>query len=64
MWGKAMDDASQLILTAQTLILAKQTRAEAAADGNFISEDDAVSQAIQLIQTHRRPITDRFVRYF
>ena len=56
-----MTRAEQLLLTASTLTLAKQIQAEAAAAGNAISQDDAIVQAVQLIQLERVPLTDWFV---
>ena len=56
-----MTRAEQLLLTASTLTLAKQIQVEAAVAGNPISQDDAIVQAVHLIQLERVPLTDWFV---
>jgi hypothetical protein len=60
-----MENADELILTALTLILAKQIQAEALASGREITTSDPVDQATHLIQQQRIPITGRFgLRHF
>jgi hypothetical protein len=59
MLGARMDETNQLLLTALTLILAKQIRAESAAAGVEMTADP-VNEAVQLIQQHRMPATGRF----
>jgi hypothetical protein len=59
-----MEHADELIVTALTLILAKQIQAEALASGREITSDP-VDQATDLIQQQRLPITGRFgLRHF
>jgi hypothetical protein len=59
-----MDEDQQLLLTALTLVLAKQIRAEAAAAGQEMNADP-IDQAVDLIRQQRMPITGRFgVRHF
>lgn len=64
MMGVPKNEDQQLLLTALTLVLAKQLRAEAAAAGNPMTADPIV-EAVTLIQQQRVPITGRFgVRHF
>jgi hypothetical protein len=59
-----MEHADEFILTALTLILARQILAEALASGREITSDP-VDQATHLIQQQRIPITGRFgLRHF
>jgi hypothetical protein len=59
-----MEHADELILTALTLILAKQIQAEALASGRETTFNP-VDQATHLIQQQRIPITGRFgLRHF
>jgi hypothetical protein len=53
-----MED-DQLMLTALTLVLAKQIRAEAAAADHRMTADP-IDQAVDLIKQQRFPITGRF----
>ncbi len=54
-----MEQADELILTALTLILAKQIQAEAFASGKQMTSDP-IDEAAHLIQQQRVPITGRF----
>jgi hypothetical protein len=64
MMGVTMNEDQQLLLTALTLVLAKQLRAEAAAAGQPMTADP-IDEAVTLIQQQRVPITGRFgVRHF
>jgi hypothetical protein len=64
MMGTPMNQDDQLLLTALTLVLAKQIRAEKAAQGHQLT-DDPIDEAVALIQQQRVPITGRFgVRHF
>lgn len=59
-----MDETNQLLLTALTLVLAKQMRAEAAGAGTEMATDP-IAEAVLLIQQQRIPLTARFaVRHF
>jgi hypothetical protein len=63
--GIPMDMKDQLILTAQTLTLAKQLQIEASLAGSPISDTDAITKAIAQIQAQRVAITGQFgVRHF
>ena len=64
MMGTPMTEDDQLLLTALTLVLAKQIRAEKAARGHQLTADP-IEDAVTLIQQQRVPITGRFgVRHF
>jgi hypothetical protein len=64
MMGVPMNEDQQLLLTALTLVLAKQLRAEAAAAGHQMTADP-IDQAVDLIKQQRVQITGRFgVRHF
>ena len=60
MLGQTMPETDQLLLTALTLILAKQMRVEARASGGAEMAADPVDEAIRLIQQQRLPLTARF----
>jgi hypothetical protein len=57
--GVPMNEDHQLLLTALTLVLAKQIRAEAAAADQPMTADP-IEDAVNLIKQHRVPITGRF----
>ena len=59
MMGVPMNEDDQLLLTALTLVLAKQIRAEKLATGHEMTAD-AIDDAVNLIKQHRVPITGRF----
>lgn len=59
MLGVPMDETNQLLLTALTLVLAKQMRTEAAERGQQMTADP-IDAAIRLIQQQRLPLTARF----
>jgi hypothetical protein len=64
MMGVPMNEDDQLLLTALTLVLAKQIRAEKLATGHRMTADP-IDDAVNLIKQQRIPITGRFgVRHF
>jgi hypothetical protein len=64
MMGVPMKEDDQMLLTALTLVLAKQIRAEKLAAGHQMTADP-IDDAVNLIKQERVPITGRFgVRHF
>jgi hypothetical protein len=62
--GVGMNEDDQLLLTALTLVLAKQIRAEKAAAGHQTAADP-IDEAVDLIKQQRVPVTGRFgARHF
>jgi hypothetical protein len=59
MLGIPMDDTNRLLLTALTLVLAKQIRAESAARGTPMTADP-INEAVDLIRQQCPPVTGRF----
>jgi hypothetical protein len=59
MLGTPMDETDQFLLTALTLVLAKQLRVEALARGTQMTADP-IDDAVHLIQQQRLPVTGRF----
>jgi hypothetical protein len=64
MMGHPMNEDDQLVLTALTLVLAKQIKAEVAASGQQ-APTDPIEEAVNQIKQQRVAISARFgVRHF